>query len=57
MNTKTHELRTLDDEELLGVVGGGDKHCGYQRNDCHPSCGCGGDDFFGVVLVVGLFIV
>ena len=30
-NTKTLELRTLDDEELLDVVGGG-------QSQCQPSC-------------------
>ena len=53
-NVKTLELRTLDDEELMDVVGGGGGGC-YSRkrdNDCHPQCGCDGG--FEVILVVGI---
>lgn len=33
-NTKTLELRTLDDEELLDVVGGGQSQCQPQCSPC-----------------------
>jgi hypothetical protein len=32
-NAKTLELRTLDDEELLDVVGGCGDHCDYHHDD------------------------
>jgi len=50
-NTKTLELRTLDDEDLMDVVGGG----------CHPSCQrscnpepCG---FPEIVVAIGVLVV
>jgi hypothetical protein len=40
-NVETLELRTLDDEELMGVVGGCDSSCQPQR--CFSRCGGGID--------------
>jgi len=50
-NTKTLELRTLDDEDLMDVVGGGcepQRHCGPPP--CHQFQPCGGIEI--VVLAV-----
>jgi hypothetical protein len=48
-NTKTPELRTLDDEELMDVVGGG---CERQRGGpCQRFEPCGGID---IVVFVGI---
>lgn len=38
-NSKTPELRTLDDEDLMGVVGGGGSGCAPQP-PCHPQPRC-----------------
>jgi hypothetical protein len=60
-NTQTLELRTLEDEELLDVVGGCgrcDDHCRPQcyQPRCYPQpehCGpCGGPEFVVLIGVV-----
>jgi hypothetical protein len=51
-NTKTLELKTLDDEDLMDVVGGG---CGRpqrcEAQPCHQFQPCGGLEIVVVAIV------